>query len=210
MAFHEERFPVNLSFGALGGPERRTQIVTLANGHEERNTPWQHSRRRYDAGLGLRSLDDMEKVVAFFEARRGPLHAFRWKDWADYKSSRPSEDLNHMDQDIAIADGQTASFQLSKTYGLGPTAYSRPILKPVEGTVTIGVEGDLLREETDFTLDLTTGIVTLNFVPVAGAAISAGFEFDVPARFDTDRISTSVATFQAGEIPDIPVVEVRL
>ena len=71
MNFHEIRFPTNLSFGASGGPERRTEIVTLANGFEERNTPWQDSRRRYDAGLGLRSLDDIEVLIAFFEARRG-------------------------------------------------------------------------------------------------------------------------------------------
>ena len=52
MAFHEARFPTNQSFGSVGGPERRTEIVTLANGFEERNTPWAHSRRRYDAGSG--------------------------------------------------------------------------------------------------------------------------------------------------------------
>ena len=87
MAFHEERFPTDLSFGAVGGPERRTEIVTLANGYEERNTSWAHSRRRYDAGLGLRSLEDVEQLIAFFEARRGQLHGFRWKDWADFSSA---------------------------------------------------------------------------------------------------------------------------
>ena len=91
MGFHEVRFPATLSFGSVGGPERRTEIVTLANGFEERNTPWAHSRRRYDAGLGLRSLDDVEALIAFFEARRGQLYGFRWKDWADYKSCAASK-----------------------------------------------------------------------------------------------------------------------
>jgi uncharacterized protein (TIGR02217 family) len=90
MSFHDVRFPVNLSLGSVGGPERRTEIVTLTNGFEERNTPWAHSRRRYDAGAGMRSLDDIAVLVAFFEARRGMLHGFRWKDWADYKSCAPS------------------------------------------------------------------------------------------------------------------------
>ena len=81
MQFHEVRFPTALSFGSIGGPERRTEIVTLANGHEERNTPWKHSRRRYDAGIGLRSMDDLARLTAFFEARQGPLIGFRWKDW---------------------------------------------------------------------------------------------------------------------------------
>lgn len=86
MSFHEVRFPASLSFGSIGGPERRTDIVTLANGFEERNTPWAHARRRYDAGFGLRSLDDIEALISFFEARQGQLIGFRWKDWSDYKS----------------------------------------------------------------------------------------------------------------------------
>ena len=90
MNFHDVRFPAALSVGSSGGPERRTEIVTLSNGFEERNTPWAHSRRRYDAGLGVRSLDDLAEVVAFFEARHGQLHGFRWKDWADHKSCAPS------------------------------------------------------------------------------------------------------------------------
>ena len=80
MTFHDVRFPASLSFGSMGGPERRTEIVSFANGYEERNSPWAQSRRRYDAGLGLRSIEDLETVIAFFEARQGMLHAFRWKD----------------------------------------------------------------------------------------------------------------------------------
>ena len=101
MNFHDIRFPTSLSFGSAGGPERRTEIVTLVNGFEERNTPWEHSRRRYDAGLGLRSLDDVEALIAFFEARRGQLYGFRWKDWSDYKSCRPSGDVGPLDMDMA-------------------------------------------------------------------------------------------------------------
>ena len=100
MSFHEVRFPTSISFGSLGGPERRTEIVSLTNGFEERNTPWAHSRRRYDAGMGMRSLDDMEKLVEFFEARQGQLFGFRWKDWGDYKSCRASGDPGHQDQVI--------------------------------------------------------------------------------------------------------------
>ena len=69
MQFHEVRFPTALSFGSVGGPERRTDVVTLASGFEERNTPWAHSRRRYDAGIGLRSMDDIDTLIAF--SRRG-------------------------------------------------------------------------------------------------------------------------------------------
>ena len=119
MNFHEVRFPTALSFGSTGGPQRRTEIVTLANGFEERNTPWEHSRRHYDAGIGLRSMDDVEAVIAFFEARRGQLYGFRWKDWADFKSCKPTREISAVDQDIGRGDGQNRVFKLVKTYASG-------------------------------------------------------------------------------------------
>ncbi|WP_273502601.1 DUF2460 domain-containing protein [Paracoccus sphaerophysae] len=209
MAFHEIQFPPKLSFGSVGGPERRTEIVTLTNGFEERNSPWAHSRRRYDAGVGLRSLDDMAALIAFFEARAGQLHGFRWKDWADYSSAPPSRPVTPGDQVIGRGDGSTVAFRLSKLYRSGSQSYRRPILKPVPGTVKVSV-GDVEQFETiDFTVDYETGTVTLNVAPMTDAPITAGFEFDVPVRFDTDRIAVSVASFQAGEVPQVPIVEVR-
>ncbi|MBY6055864.1 DUF2460 domain-containing protein [Leisingera daeponensis] len=210
MNFHEVRFPASLSFGSVGGPERRTDVVTLANGFEERNTPWAHSRRRYDAGLGLRALEDIEVLIAFFEARQGQLYGFRWKDWSDYKSARPSAEVAFDDQVIAAGDGSTVTFQLTKTYRSGAFTYQRPIAKPVAGTVRVGVEQDELREGVDYGLDTATGLITLAHPPEQGLSINAGFEFDVPVRFDTASIQTSVASFQAGEAPAVPVVEVRV
>lgn len=210
MAFHEVRFPANLSFGSVGGPERRTEIVTLASGYEERNTPWADSRRRYDAGIGLRSLDDVAALVAFFEARSGQLHGFRWKDWADYRSCLPSAEVGFEDQLIGTGDGVTNDFQLSKLYASGDGAWRRQITKPVAGSVLVGVQGDRLVETVHYTLDTATGIVSFATPPAPGAHVTAGFEFDVPVRFDTDRIQVSVASFQAGDMPQVPVVEVRL
>ncbi|TMV53633.1 TIGR02217 family protein [Thioclava sp. BHET1] len=210
MAFHEIRFPASLSFGSAGGPERRTDIVTLANGHEERNSPWAHSRRHYDAGLGLRGLDDVERLIAFFEARAGQLHGFRWKDWADFKSCAPSADPGPEDQRIGTGDGVTRRFGLVKTYRSGGQSYSRPIAKPVAGTVRVALEGVPVVETLGFTLDPALGEVSFAAPPDVGVAITAGFEFDVPVRFDTDRIAVSVAGFNAGDVPNVPVVELRL
>ena len=210
MAFHEIRFPANLSFGSLGGPERRTEIVTLTNGFEERNSPWAHSRRRYDAGVGLRSLDDMAALIAFFEARGGQLHGFRWKDWSDYKSCLPSREVGFDDQLIGHGDGRRVAFSLSKLYRSGHAGYRRPIAKPVEGTVKVAIGGVEKFETIDFSIDHATGIVVLNDAPMMEAPVTAGFEFDVPVRFDTDRIAVSVASFQAGDVPQVPVIEVRL
>ncbi|MBC2835846.1 DUF2460 domain-containing protein [Paragemmobacter straminiformis] len=210
MAFHEVRFPANLSFGSTGGPERRTQVVTLANGYEERNTPWAHSRRRYDAGLGLRSLDDVEALIAFFEARRGRLYGFRWKDWADYRSCPPSKSVGPLDQVIGTGDGVTTVFQLAKTYDPTGVPYRRPVAKPVSGSVVVALAGDDKVESVEFTVDYLTGAVTFAIPPDLGVAVTAGFEFDVPARFDTDAIQVSVASFRAGDVPQVPVVEVRI
>ena len=210
MTFHETRFPANLSFGALGGPERRTEVVMLANGFEERNTPWAQSRRRYDAGMGLRSLDDVERLVAFFEARQGQLHGFRWKDWSDYKSCLPSGEPDAADQFLFTGDEVTDRIQLTKTYASGGQSYVRTISKPVEGTVRVAVAGVLQQETIDFGVDFATGIITFAHPRDIGAEVRAGFEFDVPVRFDTDRIQTTVSSFQAGQVPSVPVVEVRI
>ncbi|WP_372884794.1 TIGR02217 family protein [Shimia sp.] len=210
MGFHEVRFPANLSFGSVGGPERRTDVVTLANGFEERNTPWAHSRRRYDAGVGMRSLDDVAQLIAFFEARRGQLHGFRWKDWSDFKSCRPSREIDYRDQVIAVADGDQRVFALQKLYVSGEARYARPIRKPVAGSVRVGVEGDEMQEGVHYETDATRGEITFFDAPIKGREVTAGFEFDVPVRFDTDRIQTSVASFQAGDVPNVPVVELRV
>lgn len=209
MAFHEVRFPANLSFGSLGGPERRTEIVTLANGHEERNTPWSQSRRRYDAGLGLRSLDDVEALIAFFEARQGMLHGFRWKDWADFKSSLASREVSPLDQPLGNGDGVQRVFQLAKTYRSGGVAARREISKPVGGSVRVAVAGVEQPEALAWEVDPASGLITFADAPAVAAEISAGFEFDVPVRFDTDLIQVSVASFQAGDVPKVPVIEVR-
>lgn len=210
MNFHEIRFPASLSFGSIGGPERRTEVVSLTNGFEERNTPWAHSRRRYDAGLGLRSLDDIELLIAFFEVRQGQVYGFRWKDWSDFKSAKPTAEIDFRDQLIGQGDGERVRFSLIKNYRSGDVTYQRPITKPVAGTVRLGLGQEELREGVDFSLDTSTGEVLLSHPPEQGIELVAGYEFDVPVRFDTDRIATSVASFQAGDVPDVPVVEVRV
>ncbi|HSF91521.1 MAG TPA: DUF2460 domain-containing protein [Paracoccaceae bacterium] len=210
MNFHDVRFPTSLSFGSTGGPERRTEIVTLQNGFEERNSPWSQSRRRYDAGLGLRALDDLEVLIGFFEARHGQLFGFRWKDWTDFKSCKPSQTPEATDQQIGVGDGETLSFPLLKNYRSGASVYTRTITKPVLDTVRIAIGGDTQQAGTHFDVDFATGEVTFAAAPANGAPITAGYEFDVPVRFAADSIETSVSNFQAGEIPSVPLIEVRV
>ncbi|HEY4343440.1 MAG TPA: DUF2460 domain-containing protein [Parvibaculum sp.] len=212
MTFHEIRFPVEIAFGATGGPERRTEIVTLGSGFEERNSPWADSRRRYNAGYGLASLDDVHEVIAFFEARHGRLHGFRWKDRADWKSCAPGASVTASDQIIGTGDGARVEFGLTKTYASGGVAYARAIAKPVAGTVRVAVGGVDKTPGTDFSIDAATGIVSFvdSEAPAADAVVTAGFEFDVPVRFDTDFLEINLAAFSAGSVPSIPIVEVRV
>lgn len=203
MAFHETRLPARLAFGSTGGVERRTEVVTLASGFERRSTPWAQGRRRYLIGAGLRALDDAAALVAFFEARRGRLHGFRFKDFADFKSCAPSAAPAATDQEIGVGDAEVTAFQLTKAYG----DLAREIRKPVAGTVTAALDGVVT---TAFTVDTATGIVTFTSPPAEDAVVTVGFEFDTPVRFDTDRIEVTLEGFDAGRVVAAPLIEVRV
>ena len=208
-SFCEERFPVQVAFGATGGPRRRTEIVTLGSGQEQRNQRWRHSRRRYDAGYGVHSVDALHAVLAFYEARRGPLVGFRFHDPLDNKSCLPSAILSATDCKLGEGDNAQTVFQLVKIYGSDDHAYARPIKKPVAGTVAIALDGTAVPPD-DFEVDVTSGAVTLSSPPGSGAVVTAGFEFDVPVRFESDELDINLLAFEAGYIPSIPLIEVIL
>ena len=210
-AFHEILFPLDIALKSAGGPERRTELVTFGSGREARNARWAHSRRRYDAGYGVKTLDALQAVVAFFEERRGQLYGFRWRDRLDHASGAPGAPVSPLDQGIGIGDGTTAAFHLVKTYGSGFAPYAREIAKPVAGSVRVAVGGVELAGGA-FSCDTTTGMVTFvaGHIPAPGAAVTAGFSFDVPVRFDTDYLEVDLSAFAAGAIPKIPLVEIRV
>ncbi|MFD2181424.1 TIGR02217 family protein [Rhodoplanes azumiensis] len=209
-AFHEVLFPLDVALKSAGGPERRTEIVTLGSGREERNARWAHSRRRYDAGYGVKTLAALSAVVAFFEERRGRLHGFRWRDRVDH-SSAVTGAPTPLDQPIGTGDGSTTTFPLVKTYGGLHAPYRRPIVKPVAGSVLVAVNGVAQADGTQVFCDPATGVVTFltGHVPASGAVITAGFLFDVPVRFDTDYLEIDLSAFEAGAIPTIPLIEIR-
>jgi uncharacterized protein (TIGR02217 family) len=208
MNFHEIQFPLAIAFHSTGGPMRRTEIVALGSGHEERNATWAGSRRRFDVGSGLKSLNDIHAVIAFFEARMGRLYGFRFKDFSDWKSCAPAADIAPTDQAVGTGDGATTTFALTKTYASGAGSWTRRVQKPVDGTVRVAVGG--VEATGGWRCDATTGIVTFDAPPADGAAVTAGFAFDCPVRFDTDQLSINLADFAAGEIASIPLVEVLL
>lgn len=207
--FHEVQFPLRLALGTSGGPVRRTDIVNLSNGRENRNARWRDSRRSYDAGSGIKSVADLYAVLEFFEARRGGLYGFRFRDPLDRTSCGPGQTLTDMDQVIGTGDGTTAAFELVKTYGDAGGTWVRRIAKPVAGTVVVSVDG-VASDPGAYGIDAAAGVVTFagGHVPAAGAVVRAGYAFDVPVRFDIDRIDVNLAHFDAGRIPSIPLVEI--
>ncbi|NKB51645.1 MAG: TIGR02217 family protein [Rhizobiaceae bacterium] len=208
--FHDIRFPVDVALGSSGGPERSTEIVTLGSGFEQRNQRWAHSRRRFDAGYGVKNLDKLQEVIAFYEARRGPLCGFRFRDRTDDKSCAASQTPSHTDQNIGTGDGSETQFQLIKNYGAGSDIYARPITHPVDNTVLVALDEAVKTPDTDYTVDHCTGIISFNVPPAASSLITAGFEFDVPVRFEADHMVINLTAFSAGDVPSIPLIEIRI
>jgi uncharacterized protein (TIGR02217 family) len=204
--FHEVLFPTDISKGSRGGPMRRTDVVALRSGFEERNSIWANSRRRYDAAYGIKTYTQLQTVLAFFEERRGRLYGFRWRDWLDYRSALANAPISPTDQLLGNGDGTTTVFQLKKTYGSVFAPWARVIKKPVLGTVAVALGG--VPQAAGWSVDATTGLITFAAAPTAGITVTAGFEFDVPARFDTDQIEVDLDHFQIGTIQSIPVVEI--
>jgi len=205
MSFHNVSFPLALARGASGGPERRTDITTLASGQEERNAVWSQGRRRYDVGTAITSLDDLHRLISFFEARNGRLHAFRFRDITDCKSCLPSRTPSTTDQRIGTGNGTQTIFFLSRTYADSAGTTTRPIRAPVPGSVVIAINSTPV---TPAAIDHTTGQITLPTAPATGAAITAGYVFDTIVRFDTDHLDATQDAFTSARVVSVPLVEV--
>lgn len=203
--FHEVRLPLALAFGAVGGPERLTEVVRLAGGHEVRNSRWSGSRRRWDVAGAAMKLDLAHELLAFFEARRARAYGFRFRDPVDWKSCAPSLGVSATDQALGVGDGETASFQLVKRYPSGGAWWDRVVAKPVAESVVVAVDG---AATTAFDLDASTGVVTFGVAPDEGAMLTAGFAFDIPVRFDADRLELQLEGFDAARVVRAPIVEI--
>lgn len=198
MAFEEVRFPEDISFGSSGGPEYSTDIVEIASGFEQRNSNWSEARARYNVAHGIKTKAQLDALIAFFRARKGRAHGFRFKDWADYQAEA---------QEIGIGDGSATTFQLIKNYVSGSQTETRDITKPVSGMISIYKDGVL--QSSGVSVNTVTGVVTFTAAPANGTVITATFEFDVPVRFDTDRLSASLDQYGSHSWYDIPLIEIR-
>lgn len=208
--FHEIQLSTKISYGATGGPRRKTEIIELYSGFEERNSPWSQSRRSYNIGYGIRDTDDVYDIMEFFEAREASLYGFRYKDWSDYKSTKPLLEniVAATDQVIGVGTGAEILLQLIKTNPDTHNTIVREITKPIASSVIIAVDGITI-DPVNYYVSEVSGRVTFGYLISAGQIITAGFEFDVPVRFAQEELRINLANYEKGEIPDIALVEVR-
>ncbi|WP_052072229.1 DUF2460 domain-containing protein [Sphingopyxis sp. MWB1] len=204
-AFDAVDFPLAIGREAVAVTEFSTQIIASPSGHEQRASEWAEARMRYDAGPGVRSEDDVRRLTDFFRARRGAARGFRFRDPFDHSSAADGGAPGAADQPISVGDGVRREFALTKAYGAGDAVQHRTIRLPVAGSVRASVAG---AETGGFTLN-AAGALLFDTPPPMGAAVRAGFLFDVPVRFAEDRLEVSRATFLAGEMASVPLVEVR-
>ncbi|PIR39599.1 MAG: hypothetical protein COV35_03590 [Alphaproteobacteria bacterium CG11_big_fil_rev_8_21_14_0_20_39_49] len=197
--FHEIQFPSDISYGSSGGPEFSTDVIITHSGYEQRNVNWSDARAVYNVSHGIKTQGQLDSLIAFFRARQGRAYGFRFKDWSDY---------NITGQQIGVGDDSTTQFQLVKQYISSPATITRSIKKPVSGTVNIYI--DDVEQVSGVSVDSTTGIVTFTTPPTQDEVITADFEFDVPVRFDTDRLSASLDSYGVNSWNNIPIVEIRI
>lgn len=199
MSFVEVQFPPDISYGATGGPMFSTDITETFGGWEQRNVNWSQARGQWNVSHGVKTETQLAVLLAFFRARRGKAVGFRFKDWSDFKAQN---------QIIGTGDGTQTAFQIVKSYTSGGTTVDRVIKKPVSGTVQVYKAGVL--QSSGYTVNAATGVVTFTAAPTSGQVITVNFEFDVPARFDTDQMDINLETYGASSWAGIPIVEIRV
>jgi len=205
-AFDDVRFPLAIGQGASVSPGFSTNIVTTISGHERRNSDWADARLEFDVGPGIRSEAELRDLIAFFRARRGAAKAFRFRDPYDHSSNKMVGEPVPTDQLLGTGDGQRTEFQLVKSYGdIAGEPQKRRITRPDPDMLQIAVDGQLA---VGWSLGVA-GTVVFDNPPAVGSAITAGFLFDVPVRFASDQLTVNHATFLAGDIPEVLLVEVR-
>lgn len=190
MAFHDVVFPDDIAVGAVGGPGFNTTIVSTSSGIERRNINWEEAKGRWNVSFGVKTNAQMRTLIGFFRARFGNAFAFRFKDYIDFQGlSQPLRSLG------------SNQYQLTKVYGSGPYTYQRDITKPISGTVQVYSDGSPIST----TIDHLTGIVTTTDT----GTLTADFEFDVPVRFDNDRMNITTSVVNIHDWDDIVLVEVK-
>ncbi len=203
--FHDERLPDHVEKGASGGPGFSTTILQLAGGAEKRNINFSRSRGSWDIGYGIQTKEDFTAILAFFYTKFGKAHSFRFRDWGDYQIGNEEMDTP---QTIGTGDGVQTVFPVVRRYTTAAFQFDR-ILEKINITPAPRAFLDGVEQVTGFTFQTGEATLTWSTPPDDGALVGVICEFDVIVRFDTDHLGITMETFDAGAIPQIPIIEVR-
>jgi len=185
MFLESPRFPGCPSFGFTTEPMYSVTIIERSSGIESRNRNWSRPLSRFTATVGPRVQAEIQEVLEFYHAVGGRAYGFRFKDAADYLSCRVGETPTAVDQSLVLDATQSPdAYQLTKSYVAGSNTQLREIFKPVQGTILIADGGTTKVENTHYTIDYATGLVTFLYTP--SGTLTWGGEFDVPVRFDSE------------------------
>ncbi|MBE0615138.1 MAG: DUF2460 domain-containing protein [Burkholderiales bacterium] len=186
------RFPESISAGAHFGPAYSTSIARNQGGGEVRNQNWTYPLCEGDVSYGVRTQAQLDDLLAFFHGVAGMHKAFRFKNFSDYTAVGAQGALTEI-----VAD---TTWQMHKIYTFGALMTPKKISKPVEVGLVVGGTGV-------YTVDTTTGIVTRT-----SGANPTGWTgtFDIPCRFNIDRMLPQWVAYKLYEWSAIPIVEIRL
>ena len=198
--FDEIRFPEDISYGAIGGPQYFTNIVHTSSGNEYRNINYSSSRMKFNVAYGVKTKEQMDKLLLFFRARRGRAIGFKYKDWSDFSAKN---------QLIGIGDESITKFQLKKIYKSGVSEFIRIIEKPVSNSVEVYLDNIKAKQE-HYTIDYTAGNIIFTAPVKDKTNIFANFEFDVPVRFDMDYLPISIDGKNLYTCKEINLIEIKL
>lgn len=200
------RFPDDIAYGVVFGPEFVTVIVGNSAGFESRNRVRQRALCRGDCAQSVKSQAQLSTLVAFFRSVGGRHIGFRFKDWTDYT-------LTTAESSLTLVPATTNQFQLNKVYQAA-VGFSevRPLRKPRAGTLVLRDLGVVVAPGTgagQWVLNEATGIVTIGAgLTRLAANLTASCEFDVPCRFDTDTLAATVDTARVYSWGQIPIMEI--
>ncbi len=210
-SFLEERFPIDVRLGMSYADDYTVLITTTAAGAEYRRLVQPFPVRSFHVNFTTDQADLWARVLALYHRAYGRFAGFRVKCLDDFSTNNLAGTPTPTDE--VLANSATGIYQLRNFYGTNGTALagigypSRTIYKPVAGTVVVAKNGVTI--SSGLSIDTTNGLITITPAPLITDTITAGCQFDIPCRFNSQIEVTSidVAIRDCGSIDIIELLQ---
>lgn len=222
MAFRNDAvFPSTLAVDSTFSLGFRTDIICRRDGKEYRTGRWSRPQWKAEVSPGIKDQENLNELQDFYLTMAGAQNSFRVKMPAEFTTAANGRDAPALtDQVIGTFNAQVSeTFQLFKTYtDSGGYKYRRIIDKPVDGTLLFGrldlssYSPTLLIEDTNYTVDYETGIITMLSSITKPQPVLFGCEYDIHMRFEREideLMSITIEDFDKRDI-SIPLIEVPI